>query len=871
MQFKKNIIAGGLCAIIAVAGLFAAGANTVQAENLATASTAGLSLDQLQQMIVKLQEQIAYIIQILSQQKPVCGNNICETAKGETASSCAQDCNINNCIKEGGEISSGQICCAGLERTTVGTGGCTTANNSDGTGVTTCVDGVKYACRKPISICAKEGEYFWSGKECCAGLIKTKRTPSCDSGLNCITAEMYTCAKPTTDCAKEGELIPAPWTTETNTSTAGSLPISKKTCCAGLTAYTNGANENVQNGTCVRNPYTVMNTSYLCVKCGDGICNTATGENICSCPTDCGNKKPTCTDSDNGTNYYVAGKLTEISQYTGWTANSYPDMCVTDVTGANLAEAICEKRSDGYYYGSQKYYNCPNGCKDGACLKDALPVCGNNICENSETAVSCPADCAVYGNQCGVKFGTQITDQQKKACVDSGGSINTYGSNEGTTYYCKCCTDSDGGLNYYKKGILTTVGDGNGTYYDLRSTANANIVKEWSCGSSNNPTPTEFTCPNGCKDGACVADLTCTNECSSASSKQCDGAGFFKTCGNYDADNCLEWSAVTACTNGQICSSGTCVNICGNDVCENYKGETAISCPADCETDATFTPISIATSSTQPTSASPSTLSGTFNIQVAAKNGDVYLPRSGAFTVAALKDNETDLSNNHLGTVYSQPTGAIIVGNSYKIAQDTTVTFSAKATLSTTAAGYYRLQMAIISWSTLDGGGYTNWKPTLPDIWSGQKVYLNGPSGISELIPNAADVPSCTTNTGEVRLTTGTSNYANWFIWNGCAKWKQYNIASSASGLPQPLVLNAYTDSCASCVCKYPNFTVSEYVNGNWTTVANKSSSSARNYYFQPSSGASMVKITASSCFYLKVYQGSKDALSQKFPDMAGL
>ncbi len=259
------------------------------------------------------------------------------------------------------------------------------------------------------------------------------------------------------------------------------------------------------------------------------------------------------------------------------------------------------------------------------------------------------------------------------------------------------------------------------------------------------------TCGNGiCRFGETAA--TCPTDCAKPTNdngkekcvatggawkySDCASACVFKT--RSERLSGMERACVTMCLRDYLCECPTgkywasreegCIakftNACGNGVCDTY--ETPDTCPADCETKVNFTPRAIVTSYTQPTSVSPATLTSTFNVEVTAKNGDVYLPREGAFTVAVLKNNETDSTNYHIGTIYSQPTGTAIVGNSYKIAKDTTATFAAKADFKTTVAGYYRLQMAIISWSTLDGGGYTNWSPSLPSIWSGQTIYLNG-------------------------------------------------------------------------------------------------------------------------------------------------
>jgi uncharacterized membrane protein YgcG len=50
----------------------------------------------------------------------------------------------------------------------------------------------------------------------------------------------------------------------------------------------------------------------------------------------------------------------------------------------------------------------------------------------------------------------------------------------------------------------------------------------------------------------------CNNECSPSGAKQCTDGTHYKTCGNYDADTCFEWSAATSCPSGKTCSGGTC-------------------------------------------------------------------------------------------------------------------------------------------------------------------------------------------------------------------------------------------------------------------------------------------------------------------------
>ncbi|MCA9460236.1 MAG: hypothetical protein KC550_06835 [Nanoarchaeota archaeon] len=49
----------------------------------------------------------------------------------------------------------------------------------------------------------------------------------------------------------------------------------------------------------------------------------------------------------------------------------------------------------------------------------------------------------------------------------------------------------------------------------------------------------------------------CANECAFNGQKQCSGASVL-TCGNFDADSCLEWDGGSFCANG--CAAGTCIN-----------------------------------------------------------------------------------------------------------------------------------------------------------------------------------------------------------------------------------------------------------------------------------------------------------------------
>ncbi len=91
-----------------------------------------------------------------------------------------------------------------------------------------------------------------------------------------------------------------------------------------------------------------------------------------------------------------------------------------------------------------------------------------------------------------------------------------------------------------------------------------------SCGDPDGDTCLEWgppqTCPTGqiCQNGSCV--VSCTDECFEVGTQACDkdGANGWRTCGDYDADDCLDWGPLNACPTGQVCQNGSCVSSCTN-------------------------------------------------------------------------------------------------------------------------------------------------------------------------------------------------------------------------------------------------------------------------------------------------------------------
>ncbi len=68
-------------------------------------------------------------------------------------------------------------------------------------------------------------------------------------------------------------------------------------------------------------------------------------------------------------------------------------------------------------------------------------------------------------------------------------------------------------------------------------------------------------CDNGCDNGACKDPApTCEDECTADTRECLDEAGSYRMCGQFDDDSCREWSQPALCGDGQICSNGECVD-----------------------------------------------------------------------------------------------------------------------------------------------------------------------------------------------------------------------------------------------------------------------------------------------------------------------
>ena len=255
--------------------------------------------------------------------------------------------------------------------------------------------------------------------------------------------------------------------------------------------------------------YTSSGSVQMCQtnqKCINGACVSST--NI-----------TTCTDSDNGINYFVGG----IVNYNN---TNYLDACTT-TTNNVLIEYSCsasgQLQKEFHQCQTQSGETCPTGGK--ACVVSNQTQ--NATCTDSDgglnywvKGIACKGDkcetdyCQdedyLFEADCGWNFGINGSSHsglgRSRYHCPSGYSCNNGACVKSTnTTTNATCTDSDGGLNYYVKGNVSI---GSSTVSVDFCHGDGITLDEEYCYNSTNSGSKEYICPNGCSNGACVQSTT---------------------------------------------------------------------------------------------------------------------------------------------------------------------------------------------------------------------------------------------------------------------------------------------------------------------------------------------------------------------------
>ena len=279
-------------------------------------------------------------------------------------------------------------------------------------------------------------------------------------------------------------------------------------------------------------------TSYDCPNgCKDGACVEEVA---------------TCTDSDGGKDYYVKGIL--ISELEGFLGEE--DYCIDEEgfkyvsEGSRVGEWYCQDINDG----ATTFYDCPNGCKDGACVGETCDEKGGIICKSNQVCT-----------------GSEIPTRDTGSCC----LASCYESEEEPLE--ATCIDSDDGRNHYEKGTLSVrgygekyedkcaFGDKEGTTaVEGCSGSSSCYLWEFYCSylGADYASSETINCPNGCLNGACI-QLT-TNETATCVDSDDGKEPFVKGNVNYNIDG-KNYVAEDWCSTNQ--GNGGYVESCSGDNC----------------------------------------------------------------------------------------------------------------------------------------------------------------------------------------------------------------------------------------------------------------------------------------------------------------
>ena len=297
-----------------------------------------------------------------------------------------------------------------------------------------------------------------------------------------------------------------------------------------------------------------INKTQNCTnKCGDGVCNefVCVGsecpcvETSVTCPKDCGIQE-TCTDTDGGKDLLKRGV---VSYWRPGYSQTFNDWCFSDYR--YIMEYWCGKDVSPTGKGmTSMSFACPEGylCRDGACMQSTIPYgCPSSVYiafdrneyrfgdtvyvkvgvwdVNSRGLPN--ARVWVEGKYNGVPIGLSELKMDEYGNYYSNSTVGTMqqGVYEYTVTYnesgcpsisagtkmmvynmtAQKCKDSDGGIDYYTKGMASQCSDSPQSAcraFDDQCSS-SNVLKEGFC-KDDNLMDTEYTCPSGCRDGACL-------------------------------------------------------------------------------------------------------------------------------------------------------------------------------------------------------------------------------------------------------------------------------------------------------------------------------------------------------------------------------
>ncbi len=341
---------------------------------------------------------------------------------------------------------------------------------------------------------------FCSGSTSWATTQPACKTAQCTSGECCDTTCGKYSFKPTTAiCINDITWYGCPWGTNLGNDVGKKIG---DRYCDGQSSACNGVFKweawNIKQD-CTNTEYCEGQESPTELFCK---------EIACSGKSDCGTdgfiNEPFCKNNDvwdKWRTWTCNNPGTKSSSCSASSTDKLREDCRESCQNGACVETVCTD-NDGDGYGIQVSVQCP---KQGADCNDnnakinpeASEICGNSIDEN----------CNGNGDDpCGATCTDGIKNQDETG-IDCGGICSSQGKKCPNIQPCKINTDCQ----------------------------------------SNYCNPSTLKCENH--------PAGCTNECTQSSTR-CSSSSVKQTCGNYDADSCLEWGGDLTCQYG--CSNNQC-------------------------------------------------------------------------------------------------------------------------------------------------------------------------------------------------------------------------------------------------------------------------------------------------------------------------
>ncbi|MFH0901439.1 MAG: hypothetical protein V2A73_12500, partial [Pseudomonadota bacterium] len=214
---------------------------------------------------------------------------------------------------------------------------------------------------------------------------------------------------------------------------------------------------------------------------------------------------------------------------------------------------------------------CDDACKDeclneGAnqCVGDAVRSCGRTRdgCLQWGPPVACTAGLSCSEGRCSGACSDECASKGTMVCTPAGDGLSSCGQ-----YDSDECLDRATPIPCPHGSVCTgsvcasSCTDGCVLGEPPRCAYDGEIVE--TCGNFDDDACSEWggavPCPNGasCSQGACQID--CNDECPTAGVTECvAAANASHTCGQWDADPCLDWSAASACAGWEVCEEAEC-------------------------------------------------------------------------------------------------------------------------------------------------------------------------------------------------------------------------------------------------------------------------------------------------------------------------